>query len=212
VELAALAREVERLGDRVAEQERSLVEQFSRREKAILERLGIGGGDVAKRVDQLARVLDEQRLLIERLAAGPAGDGPTIADVDELKQSLHGTVERLATSLDRRFQRLEGGESSAAELVARVDRLTEIVESLAPAGSPAPERDAPAIASYVALVPTGAGYQLVEVEGTTPDTGHRILSPLDGGELIVRGIGTSPFPGDNRACVIVEPAPVATAV
>ncbi len=210
VELAALAREVERLGDRVAEQERSLVEQFSRREKAILERLGIGGGDVAKRVDQLARVLDEQRLLIERLAAGPAGDGPTIADVDELKQSLHGTVERLATSLDRRFQRLEGGESSAAELVARVDRLTEIVESLAPVGSTAP--DAPVSASYVALVPTGAGYQLVEVEGPTPDTGHRILSPLDGSELLVRGIGTSPFPGDNRACAIVEPAPVATAV
>ena len=168
-ELDGLAKQVERLGDRVVEQERSLVEHFSRREKAMLERLGIGGGDLSRRVDQLARVFDEQRQLLQRLVASPAD-----------------------------------------ELVARVDQLAQLVESLASAKHAAPLREAGTSGSYLALIPTGAGYQLVELDGPTPAAGHRIASPIDDGELLVRGVGTSPFPGDERACIVVEPVSVST--
>jgi hypothetical protein len=218
-ELAKMAKEVERLGDRVVEQERSLVEHFSRREKAMMERLGMGGaGDLAQRVDHLSRLVEDQWARIERVSgSGSGGGGPAASgeDLVELKESLFTRIERLASSLDWRFQRLEGGPvspSEGADLAARVDRLTRMVESIAPAGTPANNgRKKKTGLSYLVLVPTAAGHQLVELEGKTPAAGDTIPSPVGDGELAVMGVGTSPLPGDERDCVFAElvdaPAP-----
>ncbi len=220
-ELVAMAREIERLGDRVVEQERSLVEHFSRREKAMMERLGMAnaGGDLTAKVEQLARIVEEQRQTIDRLtpSAGTSG-GASPDELAALKESLFGKIEKLASSLDWRFQRLEGGAPGGsgdntinAQLAAKVEQLARTVASLSSTAGGSGEAGSEESASFLMLVPTAVGHQLVEVSGTTPSTGDRIISPLGGEELTVQGVGTSPLPGDTRECVFVEPLGAAAA-
>lgn len=219
-DVVKLAREMERLQDRVVEQERSLVEHFARREKALTERM-TGGTDVGQRLAEITRLVDEQRSRIDRLSTsgggGGGGGGASGDDLTQLKESLFLKLEKLASSIDWRFQRLEGeavGGSPAAaaaksELHARVDQLTRVVGQLA--GSDAfelSEVDAVAGDVYLALVPTATGHQLVELEGDLPTVGDSIITPVSPGDLTVIAVGTSPLPGDGRACVFVEPVDV----
>ena len=138
-ELKKLAREMERLQDRVVEQERSLVEHFARREKALTEKV-TGGTDVGQRLSELTRLIDEQRSRIDRFStSGGGGGGASGDELATLKDSLFTKLEKLASSIDWRFQRLEGdagggGPAASAartELHAKVDELTRVVEQLA---------------------------------------------------------------------------------
>lgn len=219
-ELAKLARDLERLSDRVVEQERSLVEHFARRERALVERLG-AGTDVGARLAELTRRIEEVRVRAERSgAAGGSGGAVSDAEIDELKDSLFGRLERLASSIDWRFQRLEGGPAAAAgrsELQSRVDELARAVEQLAGGngnGSSSTAVDAGGV--FLTLVPTDTGHQLVELGGAMPQAGDVLANPLGEGDLLVVAVGTSPLPGDERPCAFVEPvaelAPVPVSV
>ena len=215
-ELAKLARELERVSDRVMEQERSLVEHFARRERALIERLG-AGTDVGQRLTELTRGVDELRSRIERVGAGGGGGegGPSAEELAALKESLFSRLERLASSIDWRFQRLEGGPAAAAgrtDLHTRVEQLARVVELLANAEGIEGVGLAPEASHdvFLALVPTATGHQLVELPGDAPGAGAVIPAPLGKGELLVVAVGTSPLPGDDRACVFVEPVDAAT--
>ena len=126
-------------------------------------------------------------------------------------------LERLASSIDWRFQRLEGGAGGPAasaarsDLHSRVEELTRVVGQLAGVeGIEMPEHPVAAGDDiYLALVPTATGHQLVELHGELPEPGDTVVSPLRKGELVVVAVGTSPLPGDERACVFVEPAEAA---
>ncbi|MGL6278818.1 MAG: hypothetical protein ACRC50_04600, partial [Gaiella sp.] len=215
-DVARLARELERLTDRVSEQERSLVEHFARRERALVERLG-AGTDVGQRLAELTRRIEEVRVRVEKVSAGSAG-GASGEDVAALKEALFARLERLASSVDWRFQRLEGGPAAAAEradLHTRMDELASLVATLAGGLAEAPADVRPtsdAVGVYLALVPSPSGHQLVEVSGAVPQAGERIVDPLGSGELHVVAVGTSPLPGDERPCAFVEPAEVGSAV
>ena len=215
-ELKKLAREMERLQDRVVEQERSLVEHFARREKALTEKL-TGGTDVGQRLSEITRLVDEQRSRIDRLSTsgGGGGGGASGDELATLKDSLFAKLEKLASSIDWRFQRLEGeagggGPSASAartELHAKVDELTRVVEQLAGVeGIEMPDLSDSEGDVYLALVPTATGHQLVELRGELPAVGDSIVTPVSRGELNVIAVGTSPLPGDERACIFVEPA------
>lgn len=217
-ELTALARQVERLGDRVVEQERSLVEHFARREKAMFERLG-AAPDVSQRLTELSRLLEEQRARLDRLSTGTGGaaeGGISSEEAGALKESVFNRLERLASSIDWRFQRLEGGPAAAAgrtDLQTRVEQIARVVEQLAAAGGLegldlAAE---PSNEVFLALIPSATGHQLIELPGATPTIGDHVQAPFGAGELVVVGVGTSPLPGDDRACVFVEDASAATA-
>ncbi|MFN8224292.1 MAG: hypothetical protein U0R50_13720 [Gaiellales bacterium] len=217
-ELKKLQREMERLQDRVIEQERSLVEHFARREKALSDKV-TGGSDASKRLAELTQLVEEQRARIDRLssgggAAGGGGGGASGDELATLKESLFLKLEKLASSIDWRFQRLEGGAgggpaaaAARGDLHSKVDELTRVVEQLA-AGTtvelPTFEEPAPGTV-YLALVPTSTGHQLVEMNGTIPDVDDVIASPTRKGELKVVAVGSSPLPGDERACIFVEP-------
>jgi DNA repair exonuclease SbcCD ATPase subunit len=205
-DLARLARELERLSDRVVEQERSLVEHFARRERALVERLGLGT-DVGQRLADLTRRLDELRVRVDSGVAGGSGGGSGDDEIAALKESLVSRLERLASSIDWRFQRLEGGPAAAAgrtDLHTRVDQLTSMVEFLTRQGRAAGSDDRAVAGAFLALVPTAVGHQLVEMAGDAPDTGERVDDPLGLGELLVVAVGASPLPGDDRPCIFVE--------
>lgn len=218
-EFKKLAREMERLQDRVVEQERSLVEHFARREKALSDKV-TGGSDASRRLAELTQLVEEQRTRIDRLSssgggAAGGGGGASGDELTTLKESLFLKLEKLASSIDWRFQRLEGGAgggspaASAArtDLQAKVDELARVVEHLA-AGSDVemPTFEVPGPGDvYLALVPTSTGHQLVEMQGDLPDVGDVIASPTRKGELTIVAVGTSPLPGDERSCIFVEP-------
>ncbi len=205
-ELTRLARELERLSDRVMEQERSLVEHFARRERALVERLG-AGTDVGQRLAELTRRIEELRARVDRGAAG-GGAGVSEEEIAALKESFVSRLERLASSIDWRFQRLEGGPSAAAgrtDLHSRVDQLASMVELLTGRAGTGSSASDPTIAGmFLALVPTPGGHQLVEIAGEVPRPGERIDDPQAPGELLVVAVGASPLPGDDRPCVFVE--------
>jgi DNA repair exonuclease SbcCD ATPase subunit len=203
-ELAQLARDLERLSDRVMEQERSLVEHFARRERALVERLG-AGTDVGQRLAELTRRIEELRARVDRGAGG--GGGVSEEEVAALKESFVSRLERLASSIDWRFQRLEGGPAAAAgrtDLHTRVDQLASMVEQLTGRSSTASSASEPATGAFLALVPSAGGHQLVELVGAVPAAGDRIDAPQAPGELLVVAVGSSPLPGDERPCVFVE--------
>ena len=213
-ELKKLAREMERLQDKVVEQERSLVEHFARREKALSEKV-TGGTDIVQRLAEITRMIDEQRSRIDRVSGGGgSGGGASGDELETLKESLFTRLERLASSIDWRFQRLEGGAGGPAasaarsDLHSRVEELTRVVGQLAGAeGIEMPDEPVEAEGDiYLALVPTATGHQLVELHGELPEAGDTVVSPLRKGKLVVVAVGTSPLPGDERACVFVEPA------
>ncbi len=215
-EMAKLAREMERLQDKVVEQERSLVEHFARREKALAEKV-TGGTDIVQRLAEITRMIDEQRSRVDRISGGGGGSGASGDELSTLKDSLFTKLERLASSIDWRFQRLEGdagGPAASAartDLHSRVEELTRVVEQLAGAeGVEMPDLTDDAEGEiYLALVPTATGHQLVELRGNVPESGDTLVSPLRKGELVVVAVGTSPLPGDERACVFVEPVEAA---
>ena len=218
-DLKKLAREMERLQDRVVEQERSLVEHFARREKALTEKL-TGGSDVGQRLSEITRLVDEQRSRIDRLStSGGGGGGASGDELATLKDSLFTKLEKLASSIDWRFQRLEGdvgggGPAASAartELHTKVEELTRVVEQLAGSeGIELPDLSDVEGDVYLALVPTATGHQLVELRGELPAVGDSVVTPVSRGELSVIAVGTSPLPGDDRACIFVEPAEAST--
>jgi hypothetical protein len=211
-ELAKLAREMERLQDKVVEQERSLVEHFTRRERALSEKVS-GGADIVQRLAEITRMIDEQRSRVDRISTSGGGGGASGDELSTLKDSIFLKLEKLASSIDWRFQRLEGGAGGPAasaartDLHSRVEELTRVVEQLAGVeGIEMPELPIEAPGDiYLALVPTATGHQLVELSGDLPEPGDTVTSPLRKGELVVVAVGTSPLPGDDRACVFVEP-------
>jgi hypothetical protein len=60
-------------------------------------------------------------------------------------------------------------------------------------------------ASYVAFVPSPAGYRLVEVDGAPPALGETIELPGEDTLLAVIRLTTSPLPLDVRPCAYLEP-------
>lgn len=218
-EFAKLAREMERLQDKVVEQERSLVEHFTRRERALSEKVS-GGTDIVQRLAEITRMLDEQRSRVDRISTSGGGGGASGDELSTLKDSIFLKLEKLASSIDWRFQRLEGGAGGPAasaartDLHSRVEELTRVVEQLAGVEGiemPEPPVEAPGDI-YLALVPTATGHQLVELSGDLPEPGDTVTSPLRKGELVVVAVGTSPLPGDDRACVFVEPVEASATV
>jgi hypothetical protein len=212
-DLVALERQLERVSDRVVEQERSLVEHFARRERALIERLG-AGTDVGQRLAELTRGLEELRIRVERATAGASeGGGPSGEELTALKEAMFTRIEKLASSIDWRFQRLEGGPGTAAgaaDLQTRVNELARAVEELSGREGHAPRTATTANGVYLALVPLPGGHQLLELAGETPAAGARLSVPDGDGEFVVVAVGDSPLPGDERNCVFVEPADVRT--
>ena len=55
---------------------------------------------------------------------------------------------------------------------------------------------------YLAFVWSPSGYRLTEREGEPPTPGSEV--ELDGEQLRVTKLGTSPLPGDTRPCVYLQ--------
>jgi len=109
--------------------------------------------------------------------------------------------------------------------LSALDRLSELIERIvvllpdgddapappaaepvaAPSAEPPPPEVAPAFAApapFLVLVPSAAGYELAEAEGSTPARGE--LVELPAGRFRVLRLGPSPLPGDARRCAFVE--------
>ncbi len=89
-----------------------------------------------------------------------------------------------------------------AQWNARLDRV-DVAQSR-PVSIESPVRAEPP-AGHVLFVPSPAGYELVEGDGTTPSTGQRIeLVGREGSSYAVTRVVRSPLPGDRRRCAYLE--------
>lgn len=58
---------------------------------------------------------------------------------------------------------------------------------------------------HVLFVPTPAGYEIAEVEGPPPAVGESVRVGVHA--YRAAGLRRSPFPRDDRPCIVLEPAP-----
>jgi hypothetical protein len=113
------------------------------------------------------------------------------AVIDELRMTQH----RLADQT----RDLASLERTVATMTERLDALAARVEP-----PPAPPVDH----GHLLLLPTAAGYRLVERPGAPPAAGERL--DHEGVTFAALNHGASPLPADRRPCVLLlRPAPLA---
>jgi len=124
------------------------------------------------------------------------------ARVEDRQRSL-GAVELRAAAIERREEALRLRETElehrASELAQLARELDALGETLADRGS-APTRDDEHV-----VVAASDRYRLVVLPGPAPAEGT--LVELDDGTYRCVRVATSPLPGDDRRCALVEPAP-----
>ena len=191
------------------------------------------GGEIARLVAREDGLEERDRSLraeIEAIAAVLAESGGAAADVDairaavaELERRLEELGERSAEQVRVTERALRKGLASLGENLAESktayveagDALHRSIERLGRAIGEADvrialrahdavaERTADATA-YVAFAPTRDGYRLVACEGAPPELDTRLELDECDGTLVVRRIGASPLPLDERPCVFLE--------
>jgi hypothetical protein len=123
------------------------------------------------------------------------------AKAEDRRRSL-GAVELRAAAVERREEALRLRETElehrAAELAELARELDELGRTLADAG-PVPERD-----DQHVVVAASDRYRLVVRPGPPPAEGA--LVELEDGVYRCVRVTTSPLPGDDRRCALLEPA------
>jgi hypothetical protein len=100
-----------------------------------------------------------------------------------------------AADFPRRLEELDD------RLTSLRDRLGAVTERLDTGG----ERRRPDVAPLL-FVPSPTGYELVDADGAVPAIGEPVELPGRGDRRYVAvKVARSPLPGDDRACVFVEP-------
>lgn len=160
---------------------------------------------------------DVQRLEQEVAEARAQGDtlGADVAERAQLNDRLSSLQQRLDEAFEQltqlRLVREELAEAAAARdgALARVSELeAELAEARAAATAAAeqePTQEAAETeeARFLALIPTGDGYRLVELDGRTPAIGSRVELPTELGGTVreVLSVGGSPLPASALRCV-----------
>ena len=196
---------VERIAERGRELEarsaqlRSAVDELERREEHVRE--------LHARVEQILRdgavELDlrqaELALRAAELDRRETAVAAAEAKVEERRRAL-GAVELRSAAVERREEAVRLREleleERAGELAELARQLDDLGASLGPAGRPAREDE------HVALM-AGGPYRLVVRPGSAPEPGD--LVELDDGSHRCMRVTTSPFPGDDRRCAVLEP-------
>jgi uncharacterized coiled-coil protein SlyX len=111
-----------------------------------------------------------------------------------------GQRDELEARLEERTKQVGELEQILTETRGELARLrTRLAE---PDSEPTPT-------AHVLFVVGSKGYELLEREGTPPDTGEHVQLE-DGGVQLVAKVGRSPLPGDRRPCAYLEPVPPPT--
>ena len=97
---------------------------------------------------------------------------------------------------------LSGDEPSTPvwEVETRVERLEQRVDDLERRQPPTPRGPAPA-AGYTLFFRGSGGYEIVDRDGVAPPVGTPIV--VAGKRLVVEGMRRSPFPSDDRPCLVL---------
>ena len=123
--------------------------------------------------------------------------------LEQLGELVRAVVEELRLAQRRLSEQAADLRSLRATVVALTARL-EGVEARVPEaeeGPPAP----PEPEGHVLLVPSPAGYRLVELPGPPPAPGATVEH--EGRRYSALSRGRSPFPADGRPCMLVLPLP-----
>ncbi|HEX6763365.1 MAG TPA: hypothetical protein VF094_11255 [Gaiellaceae bacterium] len=199
-ETAEIGRRLESLESAVAEQAAG----HQAEHRAELEALR---ADIFQRIDQVAatsadrveldalrtRFEDEVSELLER-----QGQDDSVAEVtgQAIRDGLAELARRLTSSEQAYF---ESGRSLRRSIEGLGLAITDADWQLT---AEAPEDET---AGYVAFVPAGEGYRLVECEGPAPYLGQVVdLDGFDDVMLRVSRLGRSPLPFDGRPCAYLE--------
>jgi chromosome segregation ATPase len=193
------------------------------------------GGEIARlvaREDGLEERDRSVRAEIEAIAAVLAESGGAAADVDAIRAAVADLERRLEELGDRSAEQVRVteralrkglaslGERLAESQTAYVEAGDALHRSIEPLGRAIGETDVriavrahDAVAertadatAYVAFLPTRDGYRLVACEGAPPQLDARLELDDCDGTLVVRRIGASPLPLDERPCVFLERA------
>lgn len=106
--------------------------------------------------------------------------------------------------VDRLLAGAEPAPPELEEMEARLERLQRRVDELERLQRPADSGPAQA-AGYTLFFRGAAGYEIVDREGPAPPVGTPII--VAGRRLVVEGLRRSPFPGDERPCLVLSPPP-----
>ena len=181
---------------------RSAVEQLERREERARE--------LHYRVEQILRdgaaELDlrqaELSVRSAELATRETAVEQAEAEVEDRRRAL-GAVELRAAAIEHREEALRLRETElehrAAELAELARELDELGRTIAEAGPVSLRED-----EHVVIAASDR-YRLVVRAGPVPDEG--VLVELDDGAYRCVRVTTSPLPGDDRPCALLEPVP-----
>jgi len=99
---------------------------------------------------------------------------------------------------------LSGDEPSTPvwEVETRVERLEQRVDDLERRQTPTtPRRGRAPAAGYTLFFRGSGGYEIVDRDGVAPPVGTVIV--VAGKRLVVEGMRRSPFPSDDRPCLVL---------
>jgi hypothetical protein len=134
-------------------------------------------------------------------AAPNANEYDPVAELRSDLDSRDARIAELQAELGRRATKAEGLHARISDLEAKLAGRPEADAVAGPVAfaNPAP----PEPGDYVLLLPGEAGFRIVDRNGVAPPAGSSVA--VDGTVFVAAGIGPSPFPGDGRLCVFLEP-------
>jgi hypothetical protein len=128
------------------------------------------------------RVGENTEQLLEDLSPRARPLSPlAVAEVDPSRRAIAHSLEESALRDAAERRSLEGAE-------------------FAPSGAEQTTEEANAGEGHLLLVPTTAGYVLVERDGPAPPDGDRVKLPDQAASFRVAKLGASPLPHDRRVC------------
>lgn len=123
---------------------------------------------------------------------------------NEQRDELEARLEDAERRLEERTKQVGELENALAEARGELARLRTRLAELDREVVPKREKEGPT--AHVLFVVGADGYEIVERDGTPPQTGERVELE-DGGAQLVAKVGQSPLPGDRRPCAYLEPVP-----
>jgi chromosome segregation ATPase len=198
------------LDQRLGQLESSLTEHAAGRDADRRAELDALRSDLVARVEQVAASTADrgelealrQRLeqeLTEQLDRQGQEDAAARVTGQAIRDGLAELGRRLTASEQAYF---ESGRSLRRSIEGLGLAITDADWHL---GSDSPAAEAAGEESYVAFVPAGEGYRLVECDGPAPYLGQIIeLDGFDDVMLRVSRLGRSPLPFDGRPCAYLE--------
>lgn len=198
------------LDQRLGQLESSLTEHAAGRDADRRAELDALRSDLVARVEQVAASTADrgelealrQRLeqeLTEQLDRQGQEDAAARVTGQAIRDGLAELGRRLTASEQAYF---ESGRSLRRSIEGLGLAITDADWHL---GSDSPAAEAAGEESYVAFVPAGEGYRLVECDGPAPYLGQIVeLDGFDDVMLRVSRLGRSPLPFDGRPCAYLE--------